>query len=360
MISSLDEQYSFVAPRPGFPDLQRMPGGEVERQLHVVVGGREITDVQRDRTRRKDQAVQKRERVILQSGVIHEALREPRCLIAQSLHPQNARVRAIDDHSRVELIEVDVRRPSRRQAQADQRLEVSSRTGLVSQYVQRKTDEPAGGRRIETIGGFGCNGAELLAETQGTAIVACGEAMDIESVYRPQPAPRVVRDLGKLESVREGGAHFLAPAQGVQVSVAKREIQLDVASWIVGHLTSEARNRLLGSTATFGHERQVRPQRHGGRSERDADAGITAWRKGPVESEARIIDVRPVGSEPVSDGPRLELSARMLKEVSIVLGVASRDLGELGAVDELLARVGAGRLEEAIRHHRAADIGRQQ
>src|SRR5262245_43533251 len=126
--------------------------------------------------------------MILQPGVIHETLREPRCLIAQSLHPENARVGGIDHHSLVELIEVDVRRPSRREAQANQWLEVSSCTRLVSQNMQCKTDESAAGCHIGTIGGFGCGGAELLAEIQGTAIVACGEAMDIESVYRSQPA----------------------------------------------------------------------------------------------------------------------------------------------------------------------------
>jgi hypothetical protein len=35
----------------------------------------------------------------------------------------------------------------------------------------------------------------------------------------------------------------------------------------------------------------------------------------------------------------------MLEEVSIVLGVASRDVVEIGASDELLARVRARRLE---------------
>src|SRR5262245_22762107 len=59
MIPSLDEQDPFVALRPGLPDLQRMPGGEVARQSHVVAGGREITDQQHDRTRPEDQGVQK-------------------------------------------------------------------------------------------------------------------------------------------------------------------------------------------------------------------------------------------------------------------------------------------------------------
>jgi len=42
---------------------------------------------------------------------------------------------------------------------------VSSRTGLVSQNVQCKTDESAADRQIGTIGRLGCGGAELLGKT---------------------------------------------------------------------------------------------------------------------------------------------------------------------------------------------------
>ena len=96
MIPSLDEQYALEALRPDVPDLQCMPAGEVERQSHVVVDGREITDIQGDRTRRDEQRVQKRERVILRAGIIDETLGESLCLIAKSLQPENARVVAIE------------------------------------------------------------------------------------------------------------------------------------------------------------------------------------------------------------------------------------------------------------------------
>src|SRR5262250_1180975 len=169
--------------------------------------------------------------MIPRAGVVYETLREPRCLIAESLHPENTRVAGSDHHSLVELIEVDVCRPSRREAQAHQRLEVLSRPRLVSQNVQRKPDETAAGRHIRRIGGFGFDGAELLAESQGTTIVTRGEAIDIQPVYRSQPAPTVVHDLGKLERLRQGGAHLLAAPEGMQMSVAKREIKVHVAAW---------------------------------------------------------------------------------------------------------------------------------
>src|SRR6266581_6831060 len=124
----------------------------------------------------------------------------------------NASVVAIEQHSLVVLIEDDVRRPSRHDARANQRLEVSSRARLVSQNVQRKTDESAADRHIGTIGCLGCDGAELLAQTEGDSILACGQAVGIESEYRSQPVPSVVNRLGKLESFREGGVHFLGIA----------------------------------------------------------------------------------------------------------------------------------------------------
>ena len=337
-----------------------MPSGEVERQPHVVVDGREITDIQGDRTRRDEQRVQKRERVILRAGIVDETLGEPLCLIAKSLQPENARVVAIEQYSLVVLIQ-DLRRPRRRDPRANQWLEVSSRTRLVSQNVQRKTDESTADRHIGAIGRLGGGGAELLGETEGDPILARGEAMSIESEYRSQPVPGVVNGLGKLESLRERGVHVRAgTCAGMQDGVAKREIQAHVAAWIGGHLTSEACNGLLDSCATFRQQRQVRPQRHGCRGERHADAGIAARRKGPVEGRAQVVDVRPVGSQPLGGGPRLQFGLGMLEEVSIVLGVASRDVVEFGASGELLARVGARRLEQPVVHDRAADVRRQE
>src|SRR5262245_23187419 len=48
MLPTLDEQCSLEALRPRAPELHGMPGGEVGRQSHVVVDGREITDTERE------------------------------------------------------------------------------------------------------------------------------------------------------------------------------------------------------------------------------------------------------------------------------------------------------------------------
>src|SRR6266542_669913 len=90
------------------------------------------------------------------------------------------------------------------------------------------------------------------------------------------------------------------------------------------------------------------------RGERYANADIAARRKGPVEGRAQVVDVQPVRSEPLDGGPGLQLGLGMLEEVAIVLGVASREVVEFDAFDELLARVGARRLEQTIEIGRAS------
>src|SRR5262249_60550869 len=96
---------------------------------------------------------------------------------------------------------------------------------------------------------------EFLAEAQRTAIVACGGAMDIESLYRSQLARGVVHDLRKLECLCQGGVHFLAVAVGMQVGVAKRKIQLHVAPWTAGHLAPYVRDALFCSAPAIRRQR---------------------------------------------------------------------------------------------------------
>src|SRR6266478_269892 len=206
-----------------------------------MLDGREIADKHGDRTRREEQCVQKRPPVVVRTGIIDEILCEPPCLIAKSLQPENAGVVALEYHSLVVLIEDDMGR--RREARANQRLEVSSRTRLVSENVQRKTDESAADRHIGTSGRLRCDGAELLGETERISILAVGEAMGIESPYCSQPVLGVVHDLGKLERLRQRGVYFRAGAcLTMPEGVAKREIQAHVAAWIAGHLTSTPRH----------------------------------------------------------------------------------------------------------------------
>src|SRR5262249_2347451 len=83
-----------------------------------------------------------------------------------------------------------------------------------------------------------------------------------------------------------------------------------------------------------------------------APAARPARRKGPVKGRAQVVDGGPVRNQPLGDRPRLQLGLGLLEEVAIVLGVVLRDDLDFGALDKLLTRVRAGRLQQAIVHDR--------
>jgi hypothetical protein len=91
---------------------------------------------------------------------------------------------------------------------------MSSCTVLVPQNVECETDESVGDQDIGPRRRLDGKAAKLLGESESPSIVAGMEASEIESVYRCQPVPYVVRDLGKLESLCQRGVHFRA---GVRV-----------------------------------------------------------------------------------------------------------------------------------------------
>src|SRR5262245_359147 len=297
--------------------------------------------------------------------MIHETLGESLCLIATSLQPENARVESIEQRTLVVLIQ-DPQQPSRRDARTNQWLKMSSSARLVSQDVQRFADESAPDRHIRTIGRPSGDRVERLAETEGNPILACGESIGIESGYRSQPVPGVINDLGKLESLLERGVRILEAdrarwprrrlASDWQADMAKREIQAHVAAWIAWYSAAEGCDGLLDPRAAFRRQQQMHPQRDGGRGERHADVDISARRKGPVKGRAQVVDVGPVRNQPLGDRPRLQLGLRLLEEVAIVLGGRARADLDLGALDTLLPRVSAGRLEQAIVHDRSDDV----
>src|SRR5437773_1834280 len=156
------------------------------------------------------------------------------------------------------------------------------------------------------------------------SILARVEAMKIEAVYRSQPVPGVVHELGKLKGLRQRRVHFGTAARArMQEGMAKCKIKAHVAAWIRRHLGSKVCDGLLDSCAAFAQQRQMRPQGHGYRRQRYANADIAARREGPVKGRAHVADLGPVRGEPLGGWPRLEFGIGMLQEVSIVLGVTS-------------------------------------
>ena len=68
-----------------------------------------------------------------------------------------------------------------------------------------------------------------------------------------------------------------------------------------------------------------------------------AWRKGPVERSAEIVDFLGVVGQPFACRPRHRFVLGALEKIAVVLGVTASDLFALAALVELLDRVGTGR-----------------
>src|SRR5882757_11058461 len=102
-----------------------------------------------------------------------------------------------------------------------------------------------------------------------------------------------------------------------------------------------AGKRPLDATATFLHERQVHPQRHCSYGQRYADFGGASWREGPIQGRAHLSDVTAVARQPRGCGQCLQLCFGSVKEVPVIIGMASCHQFELAAFSELLERVAA-------------------
>src|SRR5438270_584788 len=98
----------------------------------------------------------------------------------------------------------------------------------------------------------------------------------------------------------------------------------------------------------------------GGADQRRPDRCIAAWRKGPVERCADVIDFPGVISQPFDRGPRCRLTLGAFEKITVILGVAARNMIALAALAELLERIGTGGVEQPESRSGAADIGDDQ
>src|ERR1700730_6839398 len=104
----------------------------------------------------------------------------------------------------------------------------------------------------------------------------------------------------------------------------------------------------------------MHPERDCCGGQRRPDRSIAAWRKGPVERCANVIDFPGAISQPFDRGPRCRLTLGALENVAIILGVAARNMIALAALAELLERTGTGRAKEPKSRVGPTDIGDDQ
>jgi len=100
----------------------------------------------------------------------------------------------------------------------------------------------------------------------------------------------------------------------------------------------------------------MHPKQHRRGGQSNADGQIAAWRKGPVERSARIVEMPPVIGQPFGGWPRFLLGFGPLEKISVKFGVATRDRVQLAISGKLFERVGAGRFEEPIARQTPTDI----
>ena len=79
----------------------------------------------------------------------------------------------------------------------------------------------------------------------------------------------------------------------------------------------------------------MHPEGDCGGGQRRPDRSIAAWRKGPVERRANVIDFPGVISQPFDHGRRCRLTLGVLENVAIILGVAARNMIALAALADL-------------------------
>jgi len=87
----------------------------------------------------------------------------------------------------------------------------------------------------------------------------------------------------------------------------------------------ESGERSLGAAAALLRQRQAHPQGDRSGGQRYPDRSIAAWRKGPVERRAQIVDFAPVFGQPLSRRSHFRCGLGALEKIAVVLGVASRD-----------------------------------
>src|SRR5580693_8381766 len=100
----------------------------------------------------------------------------------------------------------------------------------------------------------------------------------------------------------------------------------------------------------------MHPEGDGGGGQRRPDRSIAVWRKGPIERGAQIVDFTDVIGQPFVSRPCRRFTLSALEKITVILGVAARELSPLFARVDLLDRIGACRIEQPEPRVGPADI----
>src|SRR5207302_8727248 len=84
--------------------------------------------------------------------------------------------------------------------------------------------------------------------------------------------------------------------------------------------------------------------------------GVASRQEGPIQSRAHFSDLMAVARQPRGRGQCLQLYFGSVKEIPVIIGMASCHLFELAAFSELLEGVGARGLMQPIVRNRVSDL----
>ena len=282
-------------------------------------------------------------------------------LIAKSLQPEDARLEIMRGYPQVEpkADHLRLRRQIRQARQGPP--DVMMRAILVAEVMQRGGEQAVGHHQVDRSLPEPATRREAMGEFERLAEFAVVELIDAQPPQRAQQIVVVAELLGQLQRRRSRPDPPRAPCRRHTSATSRAPPTI-----ACGSATASA--ALSSSLASASSVRS----RHSPSSDNCTQSGTAAAvsaapicaspsrREGPIEAGAHIVDVPAIDGEPFGLRPQFALGFRVGKEAAIISGLAARDVRKFAAGVELLQRIDARGIEQAIVRPVAANIGNDE
>ena len=337
-----------------------MPFGILEQHRHEALRGRKIAGQERNRAGALSEGVAQRDGMIQGDRFFDTSLGGRYRLIRVALEPEDRREPRTGRHPWIELEADDVELVNGGAWAIEHTLDVAPRLCLVAEEMQREARHPITDRGGERIGGLRGSAREGLRKRHRLPDIAAIHAIDPQAPERPQAIVGVIQPVSDLERAGKRGPRFRNGAFRVHERRAQRGQELHFAPPVSARGGPEAAERLRHAPSALLHEREVRPQRHDCDRQRHAGSDIPTRGKRPVQGRTHVVDLLAIGGHPFGHGPRPQLCVALFEQSPEVLRMAPGEGCQLATLTELLAGVGARRLEQAVLHGELAGMGRHE
>src|SRR5262249_22434871 len=174
-VALFDAQHAVETTPRGMQRSQRMPRGVIKQHRHITLCHGQIAYEQRNRARALTERIAQGKLVIEISSILDVALGDAHGLVWTSLQPKNRCQGIVRQHPLIVAKTDDVQSVNRRDIEAEHGLDMASRTGLVSEQMQREADHAIADENIPGIGRLRSNLLEPPCEGQHFAQVSIGQ-----------------------------------------------------------------------------------------------------------------------------------------------------------------------------------------